>query len=118
VRVYDVAGDEPVELGSVTAPDTRGIRWDGQARGELLLVDGRVVALGHSEDSLATTVTTIDLADPGSPTVVDTTEVQGTVSAARLHGSVVRLMVGTGLPELDFVDPDGDLTVSEATRAN
>ena len=51
--------------------------------GELLLVGGRAVVLGTSQDGLATTITTVDLADPTSPSIVDATTVTGRASAMR-----------------------------------
>ena len=63
--------------------------------------------LGSSQDGLSTTITTVDLADPTSPSIVDATTVRGRASAVRLHGDVVRVVLQNGLPELDFSYPDG-----------
>ncbi|CAA9404511.1 MAG: hypothetical protein AVDCRST_MAG32-3178 [uncultured Nocardioides sp.] len=110
LRVYDVSGAAPVELSSlpVEGIDTsspQGLEVS-HAGGELLVVDGRVVVLGGDLEDREVTVTTVDLADPSSPTVVEETVVTGELDAARLHGDVVRLVVRTPLPELDFRDPD------------
>ena len=104
---YDVSGDEPALLSTTALDDARGTDWPGGPGGELLLVDGRAVVLGSSSDGLETTITTVDLADPTSPSVVDATTVRGRVSAVRLHGDVVRVVLVNGLPELDFSSPDG-----------
>jgi hypothetical protein len=106
---YDVAGDEPVLLSSTPIDDARTNDWPGDPGGELVLVGGRAVVLGSSSDGLSTTITTVDLADPTSPAVVDTTTIRGRASAVRLHGDVVRVVLQNGLPELDFTYPDGTL---------
>ena len=105
---YDVAGDEPSLLSATRIDDARGsTAWLGDPGGELVLVDGRAVVIGTSDDGLSSTITTVDLADPTSPSVVDTTTVRGRASAVRLHGDVVRVVLQNGLPELDFSFPDG-----------
>ena len=105
LRVYDVSGVEPVEVSSLPVDGIGYGRPDG---GELLVVDGRVVVLGRDDEDRQTTVSTVDLADPASPTLVEETVVAGQLDAARLHGDVVRLVVRTPLPELDFADPGSD----------
>ena len=104
---YDVSGDEPALLSATRIDDSRGNGVVGDPGGELLLVGGRAVVLGSSPDGLSTTITTVDLADPSSPSIVDATTVRGRATAARLHGDVVRVVLGTGLPELDFSYPSG-----------
>ena len=104
---YDVSGDEPSLLSTTRIDDARGNGWVGDPGGELLLVGGRAVVLGSSQDGLSTTITTVDLADPTSPSIVDATTVRGRASAVRLHGDVVRVVLQNGLPELDFSYPDG-----------
>ncbi|MFC7725544.1 beta-propeller domain-containing protein [Nocardioides sp. GCM10028917] len=104
---YDVSGDEPRLLSSTALEDARGGGWVGDPGGEMVLVDGRAVVLGTSTDGTSTTITTVDLADPTAPTVVDATTVSGRASAVRLHDDVVRVVLQNGLPELDFSAPDG-----------
>ena len=104
---YDVSGDEPSLLSTTRIDDARGNGWVGDPGGELLLVGGRAVVLGTSQDGLETTITTVDLSDPTSPSIVDATTVHGRASAVRLHGDVVRIVLNNGLPELDFSYPDG-----------
>ncbi len=106
---YDVAGTEPVEISSTPIDDARGNGWPGDPGGELVLVGGRAVVVGTSGDGLTSTITTLDLSDPTSPAVVDATTVRGRASAVRVHGDVVRVVLQDGLPELDFVQPDGTL---------
>jgi hypothetical protein len=117
---YDVSGDRPTELSSTPIDDARGNGWPGEPGGELVLVDGRAVVIGTSDDGLESTITTVDLADPTSPSVVDTTTLRGRASAMRLHGDVVRVVVQNGLPELDFTVPGsklGELTARMRNRA-
>ena len=104
---YDVSGDEPALLSSTRLDDARGNDWMGDPGGEMVFVDGRAVVLGSSSDGRSSTITTVDLSDPTSPSVVDTTTIQARASAVRLHGDVVRVVLQNGLPELDFSSPDG-----------
>ncbi len=104
---YDVSGDAPALLSSTRIDDAGSNGWPGDAGGEMLFVDGRAVVLGSAGDGRSTTLTTVDLSDPTSPSIVDTTTVTGRASAVRLHGDVVRVVVQHGLPELDFSFPDG-----------
>ena len=104
---YDVSGDEPTLLSSTRIDEARGNDWPGDPGGEMVFVDGRAVVLGSSDDGRSTTLTTVDLADPTSPSIVDTLTVQARASAVRLHGDVVRVVLQNGLPELDFSHPDG-----------
>ena len=104
---YDVSGAAPSLLSSTSLDDARGNGWPGDPGGEMVLVDARAVVVGTSDDGLASTITTVDLSDPTSPTVVDTTTVSGRASAVRVHGDVVRVVVQNGLPVLDFSTPEG-----------
>jgi hypothetical protein len=104
---YDVSGPAPSLLSTTRLDDARGNDWVGDPGGEMVFVDGRAVVVGTTGDGLSSTLTTVDLADPTSPAVVDTTTIRGRLSAVRLHGDVVRVVVQNGLPELDFSYPDG-----------
>ncbi len=104
---YDVSGDEPSLMSSTRLDDARGTDRPGDPGGEMVFVAGRAVVLGTSADGLSTTITTVDLSDPTSPSIVDATTLQGRASAVRLHDDVVRVVIQTGLPELDFSYPDG-----------
>jgi hypothetical protein len=115
---YDVSGDEPRLLSETPLDDTRGNGWIGDPGGELVFVGGRAVVLGTSSDGLSTTITTVDLSDPTSPSVVDATTIRGRASAVRLHGDVVRVVVHNGLPELDFSFPDGTFGQIRARMRN
>ena len=116
---YDVSGEAPSLLSTTRLDDARGSNgWVGDPGGELLLVDGRAVVLGTSADGSSTTITTVDLADPTAPAVVDATTISGRASAVRLHGDVVRVVVHTSLPQLDFSMPEGTLGELRARLGN
>ena len=118
LKAYDVSGDTPTELSSTPVSDAQGAPWAGTPGGELLLVDGRAVLFGTSPDGLETTITTVDLSDPTSPAIVDATTIEGQLSAARLHGDVVRVVIRTPLPELDFTMADIDGGTNKAQLRN
>ena len=115
---YDVSGAEPSLLSTTSLGEAGGDDWGVDPGGELVLVDGRAVVLGTSDDGLSTTITTVDLSDPTSPEVVDATTIRGRASAVRLHDDVVRVVLQTGLPELDFSHPDGTLGQLRARLRN
>lgn len=95
---------------------------------DLLLVDGHVVVLGGAGLPWApapldttevlpgpggpgypgqvptTTATTVDVSEPGTPTVVDRVEVEGQYVSARAVGGTLRLVTSTQ-PLLPFVTP-------------
>ena len=101
--VYDVTGAEPVKVGSLPL--------DGMFSPELLLVGDRVVVIGRDPAAApgrvapGTRVLVVDVADPSVPTVVRESAYDSTLVTARQHGDVVRLVVSTGLPDLDFAQP-------------
>jgi uncharacterized secreted protein with C-terminal beta-propeller domain len=102
LTTYDVAGDEPRQLSSLQLPDLRN--------GEILVSGDRVIVLGDLGTDYETTgarIVVIDASRPGTPQVVDETDYTATISAARLHGDVVRVVLDNGLPMLDFRYPDG-----------
>lgn len=106
LSVWDVAGAEPREVSTLDLDGFAGDRWRAP---EMLLVGGRVVVLGAADAPARdrARVTTVDLADPGDPEVVDTVLVDAELDAARLHGDVVRVVLRTPLPDLDFRFPRG-----------
>ncbi|MGI8523459.1 MAG: beta-propeller domain-containing protein [Nocardioides sp.] len=115
---YDVSGAHVVRLGSATLTGLR----DPQ----LLLAGHTVVAVGVQGQALTDSgttpagarVITFDLADPAHPRAVDTRTFAGTLVVAREHGDVVRLVVSTGLPDLDFTRPGIFTSDTEALRHN
>lgn len=116
LTTYDVSGSGPVRLGSVDLP--RDLTDP-----ELLLVGDRVVVLGMEYDPVDPTLTTthqlgVDISDPVDPVVSDRRTYDARLVSARQHGDVVRLVLGTGLPDLDFVAPGRFRDDDDATRRN
>jgi hypothetical protein len=64
------------------------------------------------------TVTEIDLSTPSKPKRVRTVEVDGTFVDARQVGTVARIVVRTGVPDLGFVAPQSPAGEQRATEAN
>jgi hypothetical protein len=124
VVIYDVSGDEVERLDSYDLPG------DSETDAELLLVGDRAlvitrergydrftpVSFGAGNPSVR--LTTLDLSEPDDPQVRSTQEYGGDVISARQYGTAVRLVLGTGLPDLEFVEPGDDRTQREATREN
>jgi hypothetical protein len=133
VVLTDTGGDEPRRLSSVRLP--RGL---GAA--ELLLVGDRLVVLGSTwqvwrgpvaSDVLdrrttlpygggpaMTQVLVVDVADPAAPRVEDDTTFDGQLVSARRYDDVVRLVVSTSTPRIDFVQPRRGRTQREAKAEN
>ncbi len=108
LEVHDVTGAEPVEVADVDLPEGDGA--------ELLLADDRVVVVSGGGEQVpvdpwsgqsrgVTRLTTFDLTDPAAPALVDDRSVEGALIRAVQHDDTVRLVVTTGLPDLDFVQP-------------
>jgi hypothetical protein len=116
LAVYDVSGARPRRLGST---DIDRSLTDP----EFLLVGDRAVVTGQRYDQYdvgATTTyqLTVDLTDPASPKVVDERHYSAATLSVRQHGPVVREVLTTGLPSLDFVQPSDKLTPEQATKKN
>jgi hypothetical protein len=122
LTTYDVTGTAPLRLGSVDLPATGEAGYDGGGNApELLLVGDTAVVLGHGwqgDDGPTTVVHRVDLADPASPTAVDTQTYDADLVSARQYGETVRLVLSSGLPALDFVTPGDGLGEREALRRN
>jgi hypothetical protein len=102
LEVHDVTGREPVEVADVELPV--------EERAELLLSGDRVVVVAGTQaeawwEAPRSRVTTYDLTDPTSPALVDDRSIGGELVQAVQHDETVRLVVSTGLPDLDFVEP-------------
>ncbi|MDN4161829.1 beta-propeller domain-containing protein [Nocardioides abyssi] len=103
---YDVTGPEVERIGSVALT--------GTTDAEILLAGDTVVVVG--EDRLVT----VDVSDPAAMEPRTRVDLTSPVVTARQHGDTVRLVVSTGLPELDFVQPDRrrGTALAEAERRN
>ncbi len=132
--VTDVSTGHPRELSRTTLPGPALLRP------ELLLREDRVVVVGDEqqpsvpeglvEDSARTFMpprpsqarahlVSFDISDPAAPRVTDDRTVDGgAVSTREYADGTVRVVVTTGFPDLDFVQPDRDRTPAEATRLN
>jgi len=124
LEVYDVSGPAPVRLGSMSLP--------GIDDPELLLSGDRVVVVGSDPDKAAheiddwfstvsepgARVVVVDISDPASPTVTSESTYDASLVAARQHGDVIRLVLSTGLPDLDFVQPGVLRSEDSALRRN
>lgn len=116
---YDVTGPEVTELSRL---QLKGI--DG---GQILLSGTTVVVLGSDRQSSrnddtgqrrGTRVQTVDLTDPAAPTVTHDVTYGAATGSARQHGQTIRLVLSTGLPDLDFIRPRKGVSQKEARIAN
>lgn len=110
--VYDVTGEETERLSSIDL--------DGLEEGEIMLAGDQVVAVGIDDQAprvttaygvgarLGTRVLTVSIADPEQPEVVEDVAYDARLLSARQHGDAVRLVLSSGLPDLDFVRPGKD----------
>jgi hypothetical protein len=60
----------------------------------------------------------VDVSDPAAPRVVDDTSFDGSLVSARQYDDVVRLVVSTTSPRIDFVQPRRGRTRAEARAEN
>jgi hypothetical protein len=124
LTTYDVGGSTVRELGGLrlTGADRKPSGSEVSESGELLLVGDRAVVLVKGYDpetgEARTTVLHVDLRDPARPVVESTTDYTAELLSARQYGDTVRLVLSTGLPQLDFVFPEGDRGRNEARREN
>ena len=120
---YDVSGDRVRELASVPALSRR------EQTPELLLAGDRVVLTSTEWErpqgrhwggphEPTTVVRHYDVSDPASPRLVTTQEYGGRLLSARLYDDVVRLVLSSGLPDLDFVQPGDDRSEKQALAEN
>ena len=130
--VDDVTGSQPRRLSRLRLPGP----W--LDRHEVLLVGDTALVVGEQSgydwhtfvDSAwrvaptgtvgaRTHLTRIDLSDPTTPQVLEHQRIDGSMVAAREYGDgTTRVVVSTGLPQLDFVRPTPARSRREAVRAN
>lgn len=111
--VYDVAGEQALRESSI---DLTGLE-----NGEILLAGDTVVAIGADDTSRSrarSRVMTVSIADPRRPEVTDDVVYDGWIMSSRQHGDAIRLVLSSGLPDLDFVEPGDGRTSDEALEAN
>ncbi|NHA00667.1 hypothetical protein G5V59_13300 [Nocardioides sp. W3-2-3] len=114
LTLYDVTGTSTATLGSLALP--------GVADAEILLADDTIVAIGGDTSSPperpGTRVVTISIADPREPRIAEDVRYDAASLSARQHGSAIRLVLQSGLPDLPFVEPGGKRTQAQAQREN
>ncbi|GAB2970513.1 beta-propeller domain-containing protein [Nocardioides montaniterrae] len=111
--LYDVSGHDVRRLSSMPI--------QGIDSPEMLLSGHTLVLVGaDSSDTNVpfTRVTTIDLSDPRAPKQTDNVTYSASLLSARQHGDAIRLVLSSGLPDLDFTQPHGDVTERDALKAN
>lgn len=94
---YDTSGKEILKRSSLRLPDFRD--------GSFLLRGDEVVAVGtdaRSRDLSGSRVIVVSLADDAEPSITSTTTYSSRIVSTRQHGDVVRLVMSSGLPDLDF----------------
>jgi uncharacterized secreted protein with C-terminal beta-propeller domain len=133
VVLTDTGGDEPRRLSTVRLP--RGLD-----AAELLLLGDRLVVLGttwhawhgpaasdtidrrlsfpYAGGPAMTRVLVVDVGDPSAPVVEDDTTFDGSLVSARQYDDVVRLVLSTTTPRIDFVQPRRGRTPREARAEN
>ena len=142
LRVLDLTGDQPTEVGHV---ELSGGSPSGDLSGggfELFLTGDTALVLGVTYGDVmwpmpveggdvatssidvsgqgTTTLVEVDLTDETSPQVVARAEVQGAYSSARMVGDVARIVTATYAPDLGFVYPSdgGDAARQVAEQTN
>lgn len=99
--VADVTGATVRETARLDLPDV--------VDPELLLVGDAVVVVGADREAErgaeGTRLLRVDVSDPGAPVVTDTVTLDSALLSVRQHGSVLRFVVESGLPDLPFGAP-------------
>ena len=96
----DVTGESIEETARLDLPDV--------VDPELLLVGDTVVVVGGDQEadgSPGTRILRVDVTDLDEPTVTDTLTIDAELLSVRQHGTTVRWVTRTGLPDLDFARP-------------
>lgn len=114
IAVYDLRGAQPVRVSTLAFP-----YFDN---GQILLSGTTVIAFGNNTEPSATTtptsrVVTVSLAQPAQPQITSDVTYGGAVSSARQHGTSIRMVLTTGLPSLNFVQPDPNGSTASMSRA-
>jgi len=118
LTTYDVSGAKVVKLSTIDLPGTA----DDSA--ELLLIGDEVVVLSQEaqrwdQQTMRTTVRRVDLSNPEEPELLDDEQsYDAALISARQYGDTVRLVLSTGLPALDFVQPNEKRSEREALKQN
>ena len=131
--VTDVSGDLPRELSRTPLPGpalnqpelllrNRHVLVVGDEAGPVYwrgdVFPGRIAPPTGPQETKAHVIS-FDLSDPSAPQVTGQRTIDGgAISTREYADGTVRVVVTTGYPPLDFVQPNRDRTPREATRAN
>lgn len=111
---YDVTGSSTEKLSSLPLTGIEGA--------EILLSGDTVVAIGRDDESTdddpGTRALAVSLATPAEPEVTADVTYDAATLSVRQHGEAVRIVLESGLPQLDFVEPRGKVTEQQALRKN
>lgn len=116
LSVFDASGPAIIPRGTLGLPYFNG--------GSILISGTTVIASGYDADPGAirggTRVDTISLNDPDHPSITSSiVYAGGNITALRQQGSVVRMIMSTGVPQLPFVYPEqGKRTNDQALAIN
>lgn len=111
--LYDVTGEETVRESSL---DLTGLE-----NGEILLAGDTVLAIGADDTARSrarSRVMSVSIADPRKPEITDDVVYDGWIMSSRQHGDAIRLVMSSGLPSLDFVEPGDGRSSDEALEEN
>ncbi|MCX6398595.1 MAG: beta-propeller domain-containing protein [Propionibacteriales bacterium] len=125
--VYDVTGSSTEKLGRIGLP--------GVEDAEIMLSGDTVVVVGADDEAPAeerpsdhygygyvqpagTRVLTVSLEDPAKPEITQDVTYDAATTSVRQHGSTIRLVLSSGLPDLDFVEPNGKRSEDAALKRN
>ncbi len=116
-----VGGDAPRLTGDVLLPEGFGYQLMltgdrvlamGQKGGYGIAIDSREFAPGPSAEQ-ATVVAIVDVSDPANMRVVNTLDLEGNYSSARMVGGVARIVVNSAQSDIPFVSPTEPTVTSE-----
>lgn len=116
LAIYDASGDTIKQRGVVALPYFNG--------GSILMSGTTVIAAGGDGKlgsvNGGTRVDTISLSSPDSPSITaSVVYAGGAITSLREQGSVIRLIMASGLPQLKFVRPQqGTRTNAQALADN
>lgn len=123
-----VKGEE-LELLDVSGDRVRGLsslRLSGISSPEIILAGDTIVAVGEDQRAVrredgtrsGTRVISVDISDPEAPEVAGEVTYSASAASVRQHGDAIRLVLSTGLPDLDFKYPHRGFSQRKAIRFN
>ena len=134
--VTDVTGSTPRELSRTTLTGPPTVHPEVLLHGDRVLVvsdepsvsyrgpivDGREIAgefVAPSGRDSSTHMASFDVSDPTVPRLTDRRSIDGSLVSTREYADgTVRVVLTSGYPPLDFVQPNRDRTPAQATKEN